>query len=99
MSNWAQSPDGTYWATRLARWSGYLRAARLQGIVGLVLEAMEPLSPLGAHTLWVAQPALGLLVPREDIASLARLLETPSGMAWLRFQLMGAENEIEHDGL
>jgi hypothetical protein len=81
------------WTRRLARWSRRLRAAHLNGVVGLLLEAVEPLSPLGAQILWVAQPTLGLFLPHEDVASLARLLDQPGGMAWLREQLTGPQNE------
>jgi hypothetical protein len=31
-------------------------------------------------------------VPREEIGSLARLLEQPDGMAWLREQLTGKDH-------
>lgn len=47
----------------------------------------EPLGPLGAQLLWIAQPALGMVIPRGDVDSLARLIDTPGGMAWLREQL------------
>ena len=50
--------------------------------------------------LWVAQPALGLLAPRDEVASLARLLEAPGGVAWLRDRLVGVgadDEESHHD--
>ena len=75
-----------------------MRAARLDGLARLLLEAAEPLGPLGAQVLYVAQPTLGLLVPREEVASLARLLDAPDGMAWLRVQLTGPDgDESDHD--
>jgi hypothetical protein len=55
------------------------------------LDVAEPLSPLGAQLLWIAQPTLGLMVPRQEIAALARLLEQPDGMAWVREQLTGMD--------
>jgi hypothetical protein len=82
------------WTPRLARWAHRLRMARLDGLVGTLLEAAEPLSPLGAQALWIAQPTLGLFVPREDVASLARLLEDPGGLAWLRTHLT---DEMPHE--
>lgn len=81
------------WAIRLASWSKRLHTARLDGLVGVLLDVTEPLSPLGAQILWIAQPTLGLLVPREEIATLARLLEKPEGMAWVREQLTGSEKD------
>ncbi len=93
MSYDEQSPETERWAARLSRWSRHLHAARLGGLVEVLLEAAEPLGPLGAQVLWVAQPTLGLLVPRDEIASLARLLEAPDGVAWLRAQLVEPDEE------
>lgn len=85
-------PDAERWAPRLARWSQRLRAARLDGLASALLDAAEPLGPLGAHVLWIAQPALGLFVPCDEIGALARVLDQPGGMAWLRDRL------VEPDG-
>jgi len=93
MSYVEQSPEAERWAARLARWSGHLHAAHLAGLVEVLLDAAEPLGPLGAQVLWVAQPTLGLLVPRDEIAALARLLEAPAGVAWLRAQLLEPDEE------
>ena len=78
------SSDTDPWERRLTDWSKRLHAAHLGGLVGALLDAAEPLGPLGAQVLWVAQPTLGLLLPREEIASLARLLEAPSFRKWKR---------------
>ena len=86
------SPDSDPWDQRLARWSRRLHAAHLDGLVGALLEAAEPLGPLGAQVLWVAQPTLGLWVPREEITALAQRLERPGGVAWLREQLIEMDN-------
>jgi hypothetical protein len=74
-------------AARLAGWRSRLRATPLADLLALVLDVAEPLGPLGAQMLWVAQPALGLMVPREAVADLAQVLEQPGGVAWLREQL------------
>lgn len=76
------------WARRWARWSGDVRRLRLDGVVGALLDAGAPLAPLGAHLLWIAQPALGLFVPHDDVAALARLLEQPGGLEQVRRHLM-----------
>lgn len=86
------------WDGRLARWSHRLRKKRLTGLVGALLDAAEPLGPLGAQMLWVAQPTLGLFMPRDDVASLARILEHPDGLAWLHERLAGPDERHEkHD--
>lgn len=88
-----QSPEAEHWAGQLARWARPLRAAHLGRLVEVLLEAAEPLGPLGAQVLWVAQPTLGLFVSRDEVASLARLLEAPGGVAWLRKQLSEPDEE------
>src|SRR5450432_1331268 len=76
---------------RLLVWSERLRAAGLDGLVGAVLDAAGPLAPLGAQALWVAQPALGLLIASDDIDGLAKLLDSHQGLSWLRDELTRAE--------
>ncbi|MBN1202922.1 MAG: hypothetical protein JXJ20_13820 [Anaerolineae bacterium] len=88
-------PDADRWSDRLARWSRRLHTLHLTEPVGTLLAAVEPLGPLGAQMLWIAQPTLGLFVPREDVAALARLLEAPEGMAWVREQLTGPDDESQ----
>ncbi len=78
---------------RLNRWSARLRAAGLDGLVGILLDIAEPLGPFGAQALWMAQPALGLLTSADEIDELARLLDDPVGMAWLRAELTDHPDE------
>ena len=78
---------------RLTAWSARLRTLGVESLVGAFLDAAEPLGPLGAQVLWVAQPALGLVVPRDDVDGLARILDNPSGMAWLRAALLNETGE------
>lgn len=75
------------WAGRLARCAARLHQARLHGMALALLDAGEPLGPLGAQMLWIAQPALGLIAPRSEIDGLARILEAPGGVAWVREHL------------
>ena len=79
----------------LVRWSERLRAARLDGLVGTLLNVFEPLGPVGAQVLWVAQPALGMWMSRDVIGDLARVLEAPGGVVWLREQLVGPDGAHE----
>lgn len=88
-----QLPDAERLAARLAGWAERLRAAGLGGLAAALLDAAEPLGPLGAQALWVAQPALGLVLPRDAVADLARVLDAPGGVAWLREQLAAAQDE------
>jgi hypothetical protein len=83
------------WSERFARWGERLRAARLDSIVGALLDVAEPLGPIGAQLLWVAQPTLGLFVPSTEIDSLARWLDEPNGVARLRAHLLGT-NAYDH---
>ncbi len=80
---------------RLAGWSVRLRRAGLDGLVAAVLDAAEPLGPLGAQVLWVTQPVLGLVMPADEIGDLAHLLDDPKGVAWLRAELIGTQREGE----
>ena len=78
---------------RLTAWSGRLRTLGIESLVGAFLDAAEPLGPLGAQMLWVAQPAFELVVPRDDVDGLARILDNPSGVAWLRAALLDETSE------
>lgn len=51
------------------------------------LDVMEPIAPLLAQMLWVAQPTAGLFGSTSSLAQLAETLETPEGVAQLRQQL------------
>jgi hypothetical protein len=76
---------------RVAGWSARLRSMGLNDVVGALLDAAEPFGPLGAQMLWVAQPALGLFMASDEVDGLARVLDDPLGMAWLRSELSGAD--------
>jgi hypothetical protein len=78
---------------RIDGWSARLRALGLEGLAGVVLDAAEPFSPLGAQLLWVVQPAASLLMPSDELDGLARLLDDPAGVAWLRAELTGTTSE------
>ena len=68
----------------LKAWITRLQDVGLAHPVGVALDALEPLGPLGAQLLWVAQPALGLFVARDTLEALGRTLEEPGGVARLR---------------
>jgi len=90
MSGKQYAPDTLAgWEARFSRWGRRLRAAHLEALAAALLEAAEPLGPLGAQMLWWAQPTLSLFVPRDEIGALARALEDPQGIAWLRAHMVG----------
>ncbi len=76
-------------------WREQLHKLGLLDFAGLLLDVVEPLSPIGAQVLWVAQPTLGLLVESEKISAWAHLLEDPHTIARLRDSL--AQEDFFHD--
>ncbi len=69
-------------AARIHRWG-------LGALAGVVLDVARPLAFVGGQALWVAQPALGTLMGREQVAEYAQLLERPEALTLLRAQLEG----------
>ena len=53
----------------------------------LLLDAIEPLAPVLAQSLWMAQPLAAPFHGRDAVAELAEALETPGGLARLRQRL------------
>ena len=91
--------DNTDQKDRAIRWSSKLRGSGLGSLAGVLLDVLEPLGPLGAQLLWMAQPALSLVTStsREDVNGLAQLLEDSAGIAWLRSEL-GEPGSTASDG-
>lgn len=54
-----------------------------------LLDALEPLGPVGAQLVWAAQPALRLIGVRSQdaLSALALALEQPGGVQLLQAQL------------
>ncbi len=77
------------WEKRFWRWGRWLRAAHMETLAAALLDAAEPLGPLGAQMLWWAQPTLSLFMPRDEVSALAQALEEPQGLLWVRAQLFG----------
>ena len=65
-------------------WIQQIKARGLAGWLAASLEVFEPLAPLGAQMMWVLQPALGLVVGHERVASVARWLEEPGEFELVR---------------
>jgi hypothetical protein len=68
-------------------WVQQARTRGLGGALGVALDVLEPLGPLGAQLVLVAQPLLGLVVSREALTGVAQALEEPGGIERLREQL------------
>ncbi|MBZ0306846.1 MAG: hypothetical protein K8I82_12325 [Anaerolineae bacterium] len=73
-------------------WREHLQHVGLLDFAGLLLDVAEPLSPIGAQLLWVAQPALSLLIAPEKVASWAETLQDPQQVARFREQLEQEES-------
>jgi len=58
-------------------------------MLNMVFDIVQPLSPIVAQALWVAQPTLSVFTDAQRIGEWARLLETPEGVTELREQLLG----------
>ncbi len=71
-------------------WLTQLHKRDLDGPLGVALDALAPLGPLGAQLLYVAQPLLGIMgghLWRDAAAGIAQALEKPGGVDALRAQL------------
>ena len=58
-----------------------------------LLDVIEPIAPLLAQGLWVAQPLSGLWQGRQTMREWAECLETPQGIARLRQRLTDESQE------
>jgi hypothetical protein len=65
-------------------WIAQAKTRGLTGALRMALDVLEPLGALGAQALWVAQPVLGLWLPRQAVRELAEALEAPGGIERLR---------------
>lgn len=59
----------------------------------ILLDAIEPIAPIVAQGLWVAQPLAGLWGKSTALQHLAQTLETPDGVDQLRQQLSDGTGE------
>lgn len=68
-------------------WIQDVKARGLGRTLSLLLDAIEPLGPLGAQMLWMAQPVSRLFGAADMLGELANALETPDGIDELRRRL------------
>jgi hypothetical protein len=53
----------------------------------LLMDVIEPISPLASQMLWVVQPMAGVFGAHEAVREIAEALETPEGLKALRDKL------------
>ena len=58
------------WADTIHRWGA-------QDVVATLLEALGPLNLVGAQVVYLGQPLLDLLLPKEQVNAFASLLDNP----------------------
>lgn len=71
-------------------WVDHIKARGLTGAVSFALDALEPLGPLGAQMIWIAQPLFGVFGgenARHAIGDIAEALESPEGVEAIRQRL------------
>lgn len=75
-------------------WLQQIRARGWQDAFSTALDILEPLGPLGAQMLWVAQPAARAIGGWGDaVSGLAQALEEPGGIERLRRLLDEQDDE------
>ena len=75
------STEGNRWRTRwvewMQAWEARAQDAGLAGLVESLRDGLQPLAPLAAQVLWVAQPTAALFGEADAVGALADLLEHP----------------------
>jgi hypothetical protein len=80
-----------------AEWVEAVRARGWHHAVSAALDVLEPLGPLGAQVLWIAQPAARWIGGwGEMFGTLATAMEAPGGIERLR-QALDAEDTADTD--
>ena len=79
-------PGNSDWIDNLKRLVG-------APIASTLLDVIEPVAPVLAQGLWVAQPLAGLWNGGDALGELAEMLEEPGGVEQLRRRLSDDEGE------
>jgi hypothetical protein len=74
------------WLTLAHNWRQRAEKAGLGDVASAVMEALQPLAPLAAQVLWVAQPTFSLIGRGVAVGALAEMLENPGGGSGERFE-------------
>ncbi len=65
-------------------WVAQVKGSGWAGALGLALDVLAPLGPLGAQVVWVLQPALRPWMPPTTLEHVAWTLERPDELAQVR---------------
>jgi len=65
-------------------WIKQIKERGLGGAFAVFLDIIEPLGPLGAQILWVAQPTMRVFGAAETLGQVAQALEEPGGIERIR---------------
>lgn len=68
-------------------WIDAAKARGWQGGLLLMMDVIEPISPLASQMLWVIQPMAGVFGAHEAVRELAEALDTPEGLKQIREKL------------
>jgi len=79
-------------------WIAQIKAHGLGGALDVLLDVLEPFSPLGAQILWIIQPVSGLWGRQETIGQIAERLEEPDGIGRLRRYIEENYSQTDKDG-
>jgi len=63
------------------KWIDSLYKLRLQDLTATFLEALGPMNLLGAQLVYLSQPVLSPIIPKDQSLDLAKILEDPSETA------------------
>ncbi len=74
-----------------------IRGLGLAAPASILLEAGRPLAFVAAQLLWLSQPLFSFLLPRQEIAGTAELLEDPESVGVL-IELLGRGAGHEQEG-
>ena len=72
-------------------WLENIKARGMGDTLITVLDVLEPIGPLGAQVLWLAQPLLGVFGWHKVTGEIANALEEPGGVENLRQRLHNNE--------
>jgi hypothetical protein len=97
MGNHNSKPAGRDIDNSSSTWIAETQARGLDGALDLALGALEPLGPLGAQLLYIAQPVLGLFGWKRAVTDIAQALETPGGIEALRQDLRDPQADPADD--
>lgn len=68
-------------------WIAAAKARGWESGILLMMDVLEPVSPLASQMLWVIQPMAGIFGAHEAVREIAEALDSPEGLKQLREKL------------